>query len=115
MRAHSLVLALALAACSSDDGVDVDSTLLVVNDSDFFITDIFLTQVDNPDWGDNLLRGDVLAPGEDFLLGVECDFYDALLIDEDNVECELHDLDLCLNDAEWVIRNNTCSVFNAVK
>jgi len=44
-------------------------------------------------------------------LGVPCDTYDALVVDEDDVDCELHDIDLCLNDATWVIRNNTCPVF----
>ena len=108
-----LIASLSLAACASDDGT-VDATLLVVNDSDYVITDIYLTEIDNPDWGPNRLRGDVLLPGEELLLGVQCDFYDALLVDEDGVECELFDLDLCLNDADWVIRNNTCSVFGGV-
>ena len=108
-----LIASLSLAGCVSEDDGFVDASLLVVNDSDYVITDIYLTEIDNPDWGPNRLRGDVLLPGEELLLGVQCDFYDALLIDEDGVECELFDLDLCLNDADWVIRNNTCSVFGA--
>jgi hypothetical protein len=100
--------------CSDDDDDDfVDATLLVVNESDFAIVEIFLTEVGNPDWGPNLLRGDVLLPGEDFLLGVDCDFYDALLVDEDGVECEVLDIDLCLNDANWIVTNNTCAIFGA--
>jgi hypothetical protein len=100
------------AGCGDDDDFD-DATLLVINESDFVITEIFLTEIDNPDWGPNLLRGDVLLPGEQLLLGVDCDFYDALLIDEDGVECEINGIDLCLNNADWVIRNNTCVVFEA--
>lgn len=102
-----------LAACTSDSDSGDDATLLVTNESDFVITDIYLTEVDNPDYGPNLLGNDVLLPGEDFLLGVDCDFYDALIIDEDGVECEIFDIDLCLNDADWIIRNNTCAVFEA--
>jgi hypothetical protein len=98
--------------CSDDDDI-ADASLLVVNESDFAISELYLTEIDNPDWGPNLLRGDVLLPDEELLLGVNCDFYDALLIDEDGVECEVFDLDLCLNDATWVIRNNTCTVFGA--
>ena len=90
-----------------------DATLTVFNESDFAVVELYLTEIDNPDYGPNLLGGDVLLPGEILTLGVDCDFYDALLIDEDGVQCELFDLDLCLNDAEWVIRNNTCSVFAA--
>ena len=89
------------------------ASLLVVNESDFVIEEIYLTEVDNPDFGPNLLRGDVLFPGEELLLGVSCDFYDALLIDEEGVECEVFGIDLCLNDATWIIRNNTCAVFEA--
>lgn len=102
-----------MTACDDDNNI-ADASLLVVNESDFVITDIFLTEVDNPDFGPNLLFGDVLLPGEDLLLGVNCGTFDALVIDEDGVECRLFDLDLCLNDATWVIRNNTCTVFGAV-
>ncbi|MDX2087968.1 MAG: hypothetical protein SFX73_08965 [Kofleriaceae bacterium] len=115
------MLALLIAACATsvmtgcddDDELIEDSSLLVINESDFVITDVYLTEVDNPDFGPNLLFGDVLLPGEDLLLGVDCGFFDALVIDEDGVECRLFDLDLCLNDATWVIRNNTCAVFGA--
>ena len=128
MMTHRL-LAPALAACMSfvtaacvvDDGetvvVDTDpgASLAVVNDSDFVIEEIYLTDVGSPTWGPNLLRGDVLFPGEEVLLGVGCDYYDALVVDEDGVECEINDIDLCGNDATWVIRNNTCSVFEAAR
>jgi hypothetical protein len=107
----------AAVGCSGSASVDVGpepgASLTVVNDSDFVIYEIYLTEVDNPDWGPNLLRGDVLFPDEEFVLGVPCDFYDALLVDEEGVDCEIHDIDLCLNDAVWVIRNNTCTIFEA--
>ena len=111
------LFAAALVGCAGSATVEVEpepgASLSVVNDSDFVIYEIFLTETDNPDWGPNLLRGDVLYPDEELVLGVPCDFYDALLVDEEGVECEVHDLDLCLNDAVWVIRNNTCTVFEA--
>jgi hypothetical protein len=94
---------------------DPDATLLVDNQSDFAIVEIRVTPVGDPSWGPNLLGGDVLLPGESLLLDVECDTYDALLVDEDGVDCELENVNLCLNDADWIIRNNTCSVFGAAK
>ena len=120
MRTRLLLVAglLTLAAApgciiESDEDAD-DSTLLIANDSDYEIWEIYLTEVDNPNWGPNLLGADYLAPGEDFLVvDIECDFYDALLVDEEGVECELLDQDLCFDDATWVIRNNTCTIFEA--
>lgn len=113
LLATAVATATALGACvaSTAPAPATDASLLVINESDYVIEEIYLTEVDNPSWGPNLLRGDVLYPGEDLLLGVPCDFYDALLIDEDGVECEIQSIDLCLNDADWVIRNNTCAVF----
>lgn len=110
----ALVTASLATGCVIDNGGS-DATLEVRNSSDFIIDELFLTEVDNPDWGPNLLGGDGLFPEESIVLGVNCDFYDALIVDEDGVECELHDLDLCLNDALWVLTNNTCSVFGAKK
>lgn len=118
-------LAPILAACASmatiagcavqadiDDGGPIaDASLRVVNDSDYVIEEIYLTDVGSSTWGINLLRGDVLFPDEELLLGVQCDTYDALVVDEDGVDCEISNVNLCLNDATWVIRNNTCSVF----
>jgi hypothetical protein len=104
---------LALVGCTTDNGPD--ATLRVQNSSDFAIVDLRLTSVGNSDWGPNRLGNDPLLPGESLTLGVACDFYDAMLVDEDDVTCELNDLDLCLNDADWIIRNNTCSVFGAAR
>jgi hypothetical protein len=108
------VLAAAPGCLIVTDDDDDGATLEVSNESDFVITDIYLTEVGNPDWGPNLLRGDVLLPDESLVLvDIRCDFYDAQLIDEDGVECELLDIDLCLNDALWIVRNNTCAVWTA--
>jgi hypothetical protein len=104
-----------VAGCASDTTVIGGATLRVVNESDFVITEIYLAPVGFPEWGPNLLGGDVLFPGEEFVLGAGCDFYDALLIDEDGVPCEIFDVDLCLNDALWVIRNDTCTIFEATR
>jgi len=114
----SACLATALAAAATtactDNNHEADLTLHVQNDSDFSIVEIHVTQVGNPTWGPNLLTS-ALAPGDSLVLGINCGTYDALLVDEAGVDCELHDLDLCLNDADWIIRNNTCTVFAAAR
>jgi hypothetical protein len=104
---------LALVGCTTDSGPD--ATLRVQNSSDFSIIDLRLTSVGSSSWGPNLLGNNPLDPGDSLTLGVNCDTYDAMLVDESNVTCELHDLDLCLNDSDWIIRNNTCTVFAAAQ
>lgn len=108
----ALAAVLGFAACDDNDDDFIDSaSILVTNQSDFAIVEIFLSPVGDPNLGPNLLRGDVLLPGEELLLGVPCDFYDAFLVDEDGVECDVPGIDLCGNDATWVIENDTCTVF----
>jgi hypothetical protein len=104
---------LVAVGCSSDSGPD--ATLRVQNSSDFDIVEIHVAPVGTVTWGRNLIEGDVLAPGEALTLGVNCDTYDARLVDSDGVPCELHDLDLCLNNADWIIQNNTCVQFIAAR
>jgi hypothetical protein len=98
-----------LIGCTTDDGPD--SILHVENRSDFSIVTLQVAPVGTSSWGPNLLRGDELLPDESIDLGVACDTYDARLVDETGVDCELHSVDLCLNDADWIIRNETCVQF----
>ena len=110
------LLAASLAACSASGSATTtieDSSLVIDNQSSFVIEEVYLTGIGNSSWGPNRLGGDVLYPDETLTLGVNCGTYDALLVDEDGVDCEINNLDLCLNDAVWVIRNNTCTVFGA--
>jgi hypothetical protein len=44
-------------------------------------------------------------------LGLDCGTYDAMLIDETGAICEIQGLDLCYENADWIIRNNSCAVF----
>ena len=118
-RLLSLVSVLALSSMttgciiSTDEDAD-DSTLLVVNDSDYAIFELNLVEEYSDSWGRNYVGAEGLYPGEDILLvDIECDFYDARLIDEDDNVCELYGIDLCFDDATWYITNNTCDVFTA--
>lgn len=86
----------------------------MVNDSDFVIEEIYVTEVDNDDWGPNLIP-EALFPDEEVEITLDCDVYAALLIDEDGVECEIRSIDLCFDDALWHVRNNTCAVWDVAK
>jgi hypothetical protein len=107
-----VALCLATSACViNSDGSD--SSLLVANHSDFEVHEIYVTDVGRQSWGPNLLDEDVLFPGESMMVSIGCGTYDALLIDETGAACEVFNLDLCFDDADWIIRNNSCSVFEA--
>ena len=117
-RTFALAAFLAISAVAAPGCIivaDDDSTLTIDNQSDFFLDEIRLAEVDSLDWGPNLAPVDGLGPDEILELDVDCDFYDLQVIDEDGVECTVLDLDLCLNDATFVFRNNTCTVFEAAR
>jgi hypothetical protein len=99
--------------CTTDEEGPADATLTVVNQSNFAIVELYLTADNARGWGANYLSGDVMYPGDELVLEVDCGYYDALLIDDDNVRCELESINLCLNDATWYIRDNTCVAFEA--
>lgn len=114
---HLRLIALSLAAvgmvtiagCSDND--EANATLHVHNNSDFSIVDIRVTSVGATTWGDNLIAGTTLAPKQSLAVNVNCDFYDVRLVDQQGVDCEIHDVELCASHADWVIDNNTCTVF----
>ena len=109
--ALSLALAVSASACIVTTG-GADGTLTVENRSSYLIYELYVAPVGTVSWGPNLLSGDYLGPNEIIDIDVQCDDYDARLVDETGLECKVYNLDLCLNDAVWVITNNTCSAFN---
>lgn len=107
-----LFTSLALVLSVASGCVVADSSLLVSNQSDFEIHEMYVTPVDSPTWGPNL-AGDILFPGESMYVALECGTYDAMLVDDTGAVCEVSSLDLCNDDADWIIRNNSCAVFEA--
>ncbi len=107
-------LPLTLGACvaTEDGGVIVDdATLTVSNQSDFVIDELYLAADYQAGWGGNYLGGNGLFPSEEVTLGADCGTYDIRVVAEDGLACEQYGVDLCLNDATFIIRNNTCPVF----
>ncbi len=92
---------------------DYDSSLFVSNESDFEIHEMYVTEIDSPTWGPNLLSRSILMPGDSMQLALECNTYDAMLVDETGAICEIQGVDLCFDDADWIIDNRSCSVFEA--
>ncbi len=108
------VLGSALGGCVVTTTTDdFDSSLLVSNESDFEIHEMYVTEIDSPTWGPNLIERSILLPGESMKLALDCNTYDAMLIDETGASCEIQNVDLCFDDADWVITNRSCTVFEA--
>jgi hypothetical protein len=104
----TLAFASTLAGCVISEQ---DSSLLVSNHSDFEIHEMYVTPIDSPSWGANLLGDSVLYPDESMYIPLACGTYDAMLIDETGAACEVMNVDLCFDDADWIIRNSSCEVF----
>jgi hypothetical protein len=110
--AGALGTATLAGGCTSSSSTD--ASLRVENRSDFSIVELHVTPVGSTDWGPNLLR-DSLDPGDALFVDVSCDTYAARLVDNTGVDCQIDRIDLCQNDADWIIRNDTCVSFEAAK
>lgn len=100
-------LAASTAGCVISDG---DSSLTIANESSYTLFEVYLAEESDPTWGPNLLP-QPLFPGDDLIITeIDCGTYDVLVVDETDVECELSNLDLCLDDDVWVIDDFTLDV-----
>lgn len=98
----SLALVLGAAGCAAEEDTDLSSTLTIDNDSSFSMIEINLSPTDRIAWGPDLLGTEVLDPGDSFIVSdLDCGVYDIRLVDEDNDECIMTDIDLCLENAVW--------------
>jgi hypothetical protein len=105
MKYLALMTAAVLGACTTSSSITVD------NQSSFTITELYLTDVNSSSWGPNLVYNNKLLPGDTVRINTSCGTYDAMLVDETGVTCELNAVDLCLDNALWIIHNDTCSAF----
>lgn len=82
------------------------SNITILNRSSWDIYQLYLSSVNDSEWGPDQLSEDVIASGESFLLrGVPCDNYDVMLIDEDGDRCEVRNVDICGGRHQWVIND----------
>ncbi len=119
---------MAIAGCGSDNDCDGDdrnkpeclaaagsgsavAVVRVENQSHFAVKEVHVAAVGSTNWGTNLISGAVLVAGGSGTLAVPCGRYDVLLIDAAGEQCTLHDVDLCANNADWIIANTACSTF----
>jgi hypothetical protein len=98
----SLLLLSAAVSVSADETSDVK----IVNQSEWTVSHLFLSPVDEDEWGPDQLGEKVIAKGDSFTLTeVPCDLWDLKIIDEDGDECVLTEVDLCGEEATWNLTN----------
>jgi hypothetical protein len=103
------------AGSDAGTGMDAaaDGELTIINGSNFVITEVFVSEADDPDYdGPNLARAGGLPPDDTQTIVLACGLYDVLVIDEDGFECELIDLDVCGLEAIVVYEDDDCFVEN---
>jgi hypothetical protein len=80
------------------------ANITIVNESLWDIHHLYLSSVDDEEWGPDQLGREVIGSGETFVLrGVPCDDYDVKLVDEDGDVCEIREVDICGGQHRWVI------------
>ena len=79
----------------------------IENQSHWAITQLFLAPLDGSGWGEAQLgANDRIGSGRSLEIGgIDCDSYDMLLVDEAGDECIVEDVDLCVAEAKWVLRD----------
>lgn len=108
-RHRSAILIFVVAALSavSLGAFAQDSTITIINRSDWDIHHLYLSPVDVDEWGPDQLGDEIIPSGGKFLLhSIECDVYDIMIVDEDGDECILEAEELCDDEAKWVITND---------
>lgn len=89
-------------------GDDGSAVLTVENRSSYALYDLYLTPVGNELWGEDLLYGDALAPGEWInIYDIDCGYYDVMVTDSAGAECILESVDLCLHAHLWTVTDAT--------
>lgn len=108
--ASTLLAGLALGSTGCVIETDGDSSLTIYNDSSYVLTEVYLAEETDPSWGPNLLPQPLFPGDELIIVDIDCGNYDALVVDNTGVECELGNIDLCFDDDTWVVDDFTLDV-----
>ena len=109
MRQSVVVAGIVFAAVlgSAVSAGKLDSAVTIVNESAWDIHHLFLSSVDEEEWGPDQLGDHVIGNGGKFTLtSIPCDEYDVKLVDEDGDECVIGAVDVCGDSDDWVITDD---------
>ena len=82
------------------------TTITVVNNSSWEIRHLYLSPVDNDNWGPDQLNQSVIAPGQSVTINVVWDQASVKVISEDQNGCFLYQTLDATSNASWTITNN---------
>ena len=86
---------------------NLDSIVLIKNQSNWDIHQLYLSPSDDNEWGPDQLGDKIIASGSNFQLHkIPCNQYDVKLIDEDGDQCVVGGVSLCGDENAWVISND---------
>jgi hypothetical protein len=75
------------------------SKVKLVNSSDWTLEEMYLSSVDDDEWGPDQLGHHVIKPGETFTLSnIPCGVWDVKLVDEDGDECVVESVEVCKSE-----------------
>ena len=103
------ILAAALSIMSAVpmlSGAQTQTTVNIVNNSGLEIRHLYLSPVDNDNWGGDQLNNGVLSPGQSFALGISCDQSQIKIVSEDQNGCFLYNTVSCSGNSVWTITSN---------
>jgi len=85
------------------------SKIVITNNSNWDIDNIYFSPVDEQSWGADVLGSDaILEPGESVTVMVDCATWDVKFVAEDDAECIVEDLDICEIAGTWSVDDLGC-------
>ncbi len=98
IRSLAIASALAIGATAAQAAPE-DRWFNLMNESEWAIQAVYVANIDNPNWGPNLLRGEALHPFDYVVLDPVraqgyCEF-DILFVFSDGESMEMQGIDLC--------------------
>ena len=102
LLAASLALACGTVAAGSND-----AAVVIKNSSSWVLTELYVSDSGQDEWGPDQLEEQVIGNGETFKLnGVPCGEYDVKVVDEDGDSCVLEEVALCGGEDAWEVEDD---------
>jgi hypothetical protein len=103
LTAIFVVVAIPLFSCAQTQ----TATITITNSSNWEIKHLYLSPVDDDNWGPDQLNGSVISAGQTYTLNnAACNGSSVKVITEDQNGCFLYNTVACGGNASWTITNS---------